>query len=94
MCTYAEPGSSWEWDEEALREALKTAKVLYLTNPSAPTGACYRRSELERLSTILEDYPEVWWLLFAPELDPGRSPLTDTQTHVCGAAMHTRRCLC
>lgn len=48
---------------EQLEKALtKRSKILVLNSPSNPTGAVYRKKELEALVPILLKHPQVWIL--------------------------------
>lgn len=49
--------------EEAITEKTK---ALILCSPSNPTGACYTRTELKELASILEDHPKI--LIFSDEI--------------------------
>ena len=48
---------------DVLRKALTSrTKWLMLNSPSNPTGAVYKRADLEALAEVLRDYPDVWIL--------------------------------
>lgn len=52
--------SNYKLTPEQLDDAItKNTKGLILCSPSNPTGACYTRSELKALGTVLKEHPQV-----------------------------------
>jgi len=50
----------WTFNPELLRKTLTSkTKVLILNNSHNPTGKCFSRKELEEISKILDEYPNV-----------------------------------
>lgn len=48
---------------ELLEDALDdNVKMLVLNNPSNPTGVGYNRQDLEKIASVLSEYPRVWVL--------------------------------
>ena len=51
---------AWVFDPEDLRKVLsEKTKLLILNSPHNPTGKCFTRQELEKISEILQDFPDV-----------------------------------
>lgn len=52
--------NNYKLTAEQLEEALtEKTKAIILCSPSNPTGACYTRSELKELASVLDEYPDV-----------------------------------
>ena len=52
--------NSYKLTAEQLEEALtEKTKAIILCSPSNPTGACYTRSELKELASVLDEYPDL-----------------------------------
>mmetsp|Transcript_11566 Transcript_11566/g.17460 ORF Transcript_11566/g.17460 Transcript_11566/m.17460 type:complete len:152 (+) Transcript_11566:401-856(+) len=50
----------WVFDPEVLRSTLTDkTRALILNTPHNPTGKCFTRKELEKITEILEDFPNV-----------------------------------
>jgi aspartate/methionine/tyrosine aminotransferase len=48
----------WEYDFDAFERAITPkTKVVMITNPHNPTGKIFNKSELEKLTRILEKHP-------------------------------------
>ena len=59
--------SNYKLTPEQLDDAItKNTKGLILCSPSNPTGACYTRSELKALGTVLKDHPQV--IIYSDEI--------------------------
>ena len=59
--------SNYKLTPEQLDEAITDqTKGLILCSPSNPTGACYTRSELKALGSVLKEYPQV--LIYTDEI--------------------------
>jgi len=57
---YADASQDFRIQPEQLRRALTArTRMVLLNSPNNPTGACYRRAELEALGAVLEDFPQV-----------------------------------
>ena len=58
----------WTFDPDELRNVLASGKtkVLILNNPHNPTGKIFTLEELQTISSILDDFPEV--LVIADEV--------------------------
>jgi aspartate/methionine/tyrosine aminotransferase len=51
-------GGKWEYDFDAFERAITPkTKVVMLINPHNPTGKIFTRSELEKLTLIIEKHP-------------------------------------
>lgn len=51
---------TWRFDPVLLRNTLSDkTKLLILNSPHNPTGKCFTRAEMEEISKILEDFPNV-----------------------------------
>ncbi|MEI2415589.1 aminotransferase class I/II-fold pyridoxal phosphate-dependent enzyme [Orrella sp. JC864] len=57
----ATPAGGYRIDPQALEAAITArTKWLMLNSPSNPTGALYRREDLQALAAVLERHPHVW----------------------------------
>lgn len=55
------PQSGFIMKAEDLRKAITPkTKVLLLNSPNNPTGAVYRKEQLEEIVAVLKDYPDIW----------------------------------
>lgn len=70
-------------DQLEKKIAPKT-KILVLNSPSNPTGAVYRRRELEALIPVLLKHPQVW--ILSDEIY--EKLIFDGQTHISIASLH------
>ena len=52
--------NEWQFDFEAFRQKLSAkTKLVILTNPHNPTGKMFTQKEIDKISTILDEYPQV-----------------------------------
>jgi aspartate/methionine/tyrosine aminotransferase len=71
MCNYAgaklvgapmfrDDQGKWQYDFEKFEQCInEKTKAVIITNPHNPTGKVFTREELEKLSAILDKYPQV-----------------------------------
>lgn len=52
--------NEWQFDFEAFRQKLSAkTKLVILTNPHNPTGKMFTLEEIKKISTILDEYPQI-----------------------------------
>mmetsp|Transcript_28387 Transcript_28387/g.42991 ORF Transcript_28387/g.42991 Transcript_28387/m.42991 type:complete len:413 (+) Transcript_28387:62-1300(+) len=56
----ADSDGEWQFDPEELRSILnEKTKLFILNSPQNPTGKCFSRAEMETISKILDDFPNI-----------------------------------